>query len=266
MKRNIKIFSRLLALLLCVAMATGTTHAQTPVGKKERHKIVEAISADWQEWDTASISGKFKMAGLPLSPSVKIFMQRDSSIIVSLRAPLMGEVGRAEITPDTLLVVNKMKKVYVKESLAEAMRYYPGSISDLQDLLLARVVIPGFGTLSKEIADVVEIFPEDRGEYSLVPNEEGEQPGYNYGYLIDADAFPSVLMVIPEANPEINVMLNYEFFDDGTNLNFSYLSPDRIYKATLELDFPVWGGSPIDPIKLNTKYTRLNLQQFLKSF
>lgn len=257
---------RIVFALFMILFPVGSCLAQTAVDSEKKVEIVDSISSGWDDWSEVSISGKLKMDGLPLSPSVKIFMERDSSVVISLRAPLMGEVGRAEIYSDTLLVVNKMKKTYVKESLEQAFAYYPGTLSDVQNLLLGRVVIPGEGLLGREIASSIELFPEEDDKYSLIPGEGHELDGFNYGYLIDGSARPEILLVIPTSNPDINVSLTYDYFPKGYDLTVLYQTSDKSHGGTLELDAPVWGGNPIDPIKLNNRYTRLNISDFIKSF
>lgn len=260
---------RILAIIIMAVsglIAMPGTYAQEPLAKKERREVVEAISSPWNDWQTLTISGKLKMAGLPLSPSVKIYMEKDSIVRISLRAPLMGEVGRAEIDGDTLLVVNKMKKTFVKEPLDSVMSRYPVTLSDVQSLLMGRVVIPGFGTLTEECAEMVELFPEEGGEYSLIPSEEMELEDFNYGYLIDSDMLPTVLMVIPVGKPEVSVNVTYDYDPNGYEIFVSYQSPEKIYSGTLQLDYPQEGGSPIEPIKLNNKYTQLDFEKFILSF
>jgi hypothetical protein len=263
MKLRIFVFAYLFILLMALG---APVKAQTPVADEVKSVVVDSITSRWNDWETASISGKFRMAGLPLSPSVKIYMERDSSVFISLRAPLMGEVGRAEITDSAILVVNKMNKTYVEESLDKALAYYPGGISDIQDLLLGRIPIAGFGTLSHEIERVVDVYAEEDGTATLVVNGEAEIPGFNYGFVIDSGFFPAALMVIPEAHPDVAVTLTYEYFVNGYDLTFTYQSEKRNYRGTLELDPPDWTGGSFDPIKLNSKYTRLDFDKFMKSF
>lgn len=240
--------------------------AQEPLSQNERKTVVEAITEPWSDWQTLSISGKLKMAGLPLSPSVKIYMEKDSSVRISLRAPLMGEVGRAEINGDTLLIVNKMKKTFVKEPLDSVMSHYPIGLGDVQSLLLGRVVIAGGGTLTADRAEMVEMFAEADGEYSLIPGEMMELEEFNYGYLIDAEMQPTALLVIPAEKPEINVNVTYDYSPNGYDIFVSYQSPEKIYSGTLLLDYPTEGGSPIEPIRINNKFTQLDFGQFVKSF
>lgn len=250
------------------AMMSGAStglSAQTPVDPETRHELIDSIESPWNDWERVSINGKLKIAGLPLSPSVRVFMERDSSIYISLRAPFVGEVGRAEITDSTALVVNKMKKVYVEESLDKVFSFYPGSLSDLQNLLLGRVALPGLGLLSHDVEEQVDLYAEQDGTYSLVVNEEYSLPGINYGYVFDDAYWPVALLVLPVDKPDVSVTISYEYFDNGYDMGVFYRSDDRNYQATLELDDPVWDGKPFDRIKLNDKYRKVELKDFMKT-
>lgn len=145
----------LTVLSLCISFSAG---AQTQVSPERCGEMIDSITSRWLPWNSVSISGKLKMAGLPVSPSMKIYMKRDSALFISLRAPFMGEVGRAEILGDTIMVVNKMKKTYVKESIEKALDHYPGGLADLQDLILGRIVIPGKGLLESGHSPQLEIY------------------------------------------------------------------------------------------------------------
>lgn len=253
-------------LVALIISFVGQAKAQTPVPPESKQAVVDSIISPWQPWTKVAINGKLKMPGLPLSPNVKIFMECDSSIFISLRAPFVGEVGRAEITDTTLLVVNKMKKVYVEQPIREALAAYPGGLSDIQNLILGRVSLPGLGVLSHEVEEDVEIYQALDGSMSLVVEEESSIPGFNYGYVIDNEFCPVTLLVLPERTPDVAVRLDYEYFDKGYDLSLLYKSETKNYQATLELDDPVWEGNPFDRIKLNSKFRKVDLKEFLKSF
>lgn len=239
---------------------------RNPLAKEAKSAVVDSIAGKWGDWKSLTVNGKLKMAGLPLSPSVKMYMVKDSCVSISLRAPFVGEVGRAEIDSDTILVVNKMKKTYVKEPIDSLLAQYPVTLDDVQSLLLGRVVLPAYGTLLPEDSEKVELFPEDYGEYSLIPAEGFELDLFNYGYLISSDYRPSVLMVIPSMKPEINVNVSYEYGSNGYDIVVSYQSPKKIYSGSLQFNEPTEGGNPIEPIKLNDKYRQLSFGDFIKSF
>lgn len=260
------LFSYVTVALLVLLCGHSTLSALNPMEADVSRRIIDSISSSYVNWDIASISGKLKMNGLPLNPGVKVFMKRDSCVIISVRAPFMGEVGRAEIAGDSILVVNKMKKTYVKESIATIMSYCPVTVSDIQNILLARPVIVGCGILSPQLAENVEIYPDPEDGYSLIPSQNVELEDFNYGYLIDGLARVSALMVIPSANPETAVCVSYDYGSKGYDINVIYESADRTQGGTLELDYPRWDGSPVDPVKLNNRYIRMDFPDFMKSF
>ena len=255
-------------MIVSAIMPASRVMAQEPLPKEEKKTVVENITQPWQDWETLTVSGKLKMAGLSLSPSIKMYMEKDSLVRISLRAPFVGEVGRAEIDADSILVVNKIKKAYIKEPLDSLLSRYPITIGDVQSLFLGRVVLPGFGTLTSDDYKVVEVFPEEQGEYSLIPGEDLELEEFSYGYLIDSESRPEVLLVIPAEKPDINVNVTYNYDDKGKGYDMfvSYQSPDKIYSGTLQFDEFVEGGNPIEPIKLNNKYLKMKLSDFVKSF
>lgn len=241
------------------------TVAQTPVTPEERSAVVDSIISVWNDWHEVTLNGKLKMAGLPVSPSVRIIMQRDSSIFISVRAPFVGEVGRAEINDSSVLVVNKMKKVYMEESLEKVMSFYPGTIADLQNIFLGRVALPGLGLLSHDVEESLDIYSEPDTTYSLVVSEEAAIPGVNYGYVFDSGFWPVALLVLPDSNPDISVTLSYEYFEKGYDLSLFYRSEKKNIQATLEFDTPEWSARSFDRISLNSKYRKVELTDFLKS-
>lgn len=253
-------------VVVMIVFTAVNAGAQTPIDSAARHAVVDSIVSPWEEWNDVSINGKLKMAGLPVSPSVKIFMQRDSAIYISLRAPFVGEVGRAEITDSTVLVVNKMKKIYVEESLEKVFSFYPGSLYDLQNLLLGRVALPGLGILSHDVEDSVDIYAEEDGTFSLVVAEESEIPGINYGYVFDSGFWPVALLVLPQQTPDVSVTLGYEYYENGYDMTVFYRSDKRNYQATLELDEPEWEGRPFDRLSISSKYRKVDLKEFMTSF
>ncbi|MDE5875873.1 MAG: DUF4292 domain-containing protein [Muribaculaceae bacterium] len=254
----------LVAIFAILTVVLASAQEPSPLEKKEGKKVVEAVSSLYDKWETVELSGKLKMDMLPLSPSVKIFMQRDSVIRLSLRAPLLGEVGRAEICNDSVLVVNKMKKTYVKESLKSVLAAYPGTISDLQDILLGRVVIPGCGLLSDKSWKDVEVFQEEEAGFSLYPADHNRIEGVDYGYLIDSAFRTKALAILPKENVIAGVA--YEFPDEGEVLTFTYQTDKRTITAELRLDREQWGVKGFEPVKINSRYRKLSFKDFLKSF
>lgn len=226
---------------------------------------IDLMVPEYQEWKEATISGKLKMSGLPLSPTLKIFMERDSSVIISIKAPFLGEVGRLELTADSLLAVNKMKKTYAQESLTDFLRYFPVGLSDLQEFLLGRIVMPGIGVLNPDNAEYMDVIDNGEGLFA-VPLPGFSMEGIDYGYMIDEQFMPLLLLVIPSERDDMAITVTYGYGKNSYSMDFGYQEGDRNMGVTLELDNPQWKGDAPSSVKLDNKYNRLSLLDFLRSF
>ncbi|MCH5234524.1 MAG: DUF4292 domain-containing protein [Muribaculaceae bacterium] len=222
-----------------------------------------------------SIQGKLKMAGLPLSPSLKIYLEKDSLIDISVRAPLIGEAGRLEITPDSVTIVNKMNKTYVKEGIADFLRYYPGGINDVQSLLLARFFLPGVNIEEANLEELIDIYYENE-QYNVIPKGEAELPGITYGYIVDQYFNPLTLVILPESRPDVEIDTFYTYsippsspFTYPTSpytIQLIYQEGAKALEINLELKQPELTDSAPKPIDVSKKYRQVSISDFLRSF
>ncbi|WPQ64659.1 DUF4292 domain-containing protein [Chitinophaga sancti] len=78
----------------------------------------------------------------PPEVTANIRMTRDSVIWISVSAPIIGEVARAIITPDSLRAVNKLdKKVYLRDiKNAQDLLNIPFDFKTLQDMIVGNPI------------------------------------------------------------------------------------------------------------------------------
>lgn len=226
---------------------------------------IELIVPQYEDWKKVTLNGKLKMRGLPVSPGVRIFMEKDSLIEISIKVPFMGEVGRIILNPDKVLGINKMNNTYTELPLKDFLKLYPGGLSDLQNLLLARVVIPGYGVISPETSDYVEVYITEDG-LALVPLDEYAINGLQYGYIVDQEFNPSLFLVFPDSNPEMALEVSYEINKDGYDMSFNYHEGNVNMEIRLELKNPEWKGEPLKEIKTEGKFKYLGLGDFIRNF
>lgn len=223
----------------------------------------------YENWDKATIQGKLKMQGLPLSPSLKIFMQKDSLIDVSVRAPLVGEAARILLTRDSVLLVNNLKKVFTREALPSYSRLTGGfGISDIQNLLLARLFVVGYDWNYIEAPNYLDVFDNAGTGFILAPKDWVKLPEINYGFTTDTLFRPLMMMALPANNPdvELDALFNYHGADYDITLDFK--DPGRLgnIQATLELKKPSFAGEAPKDKDLGKKYRQVSLNEFLRSF
>ena len=115
-------------LILSLLMLAGIVplRAQNLEGT-ERNEALLRILSSYSGWSSVELNGRLDIPNLPMGikPTVKIYMKNGESIMMSVRAPFMGEVGRAEIEGDTLVVVNKMRHTYCKNAVSYVLKGFP---------------------------------------------------------------------------------------------------------------------------------------------
>lgn len=250
----------------------------TVFGAKAQEMELPAYS----DWGSVELNGKLYMERLPLTPSVKIYMKKSSEISVSVRAPFIGEVGRIEIAGDSILAVNKMKRIYCSESI-EGLKYdYPDIVGDLQALLLGRVVVFRDGQLSHRNAPWLDITPvatdstlnteteaplETERKWQLnFPKGRTDADEFGYTYLVDSQGRVEQLgMALQSAELEGGMIVDYN--GDKSDMTFVLLKNDELkYMVRLALDAPRWGATGMAPLKINGKYRHVGISEFIKSF
>lgn len=250
---------KIIILLLAVCSLLGVK-AQTI--EQEFTPIVKDVVNSYIPWTRVEFSGKLHQDRLPLSPTVKIFMQNDSLIQISLRAPLVGEVGRIELSQKTLLAVNKLKKCYCLESTDNLTEMYPGALSDIQSILLARIVILGEGELGNDNMEMIEAQPANDGNWMLLPPaREGVVP-MNYGYLVDTYGKTRALLA---AAAGMSLTVTYEYKNRGEQMNVEFVKDGKQTEATLDFSSVKWGGNPMSQPNLGN-YNRVSIKEFMGSF
>ncbi len=255
------------AILFSVISLFPSLLAQQPLSGQQREETLARILSGYGDWSTVSLSGKIQIPNLPMGikPSVKIWMKRGEEIQISLRAPLMGEVGRAEVTSDSILLANKMKNIYCKQALSDVLGRVDASLEDLQALLLARVALLGEGQLTQENAAAASLMNAADGSFMLVPLQEFQPQDAEYGYLVRPDGRVQALLVnITGKAAPISVIYDYTI-SGGWEL-IATLPGGSLKEITLSLDRPSWDGKAIGSFRPDSKWKRVSFAQFFRSF
>lgn len=96
-------------------------------------------------------------------------------------APFLGiEVARAEISPDGILVIDRMNKRYVEVSFAEVKELAKADLDfhTLQALFLNELFLPGKGDLTARDASSFKVEPEEEGIWLNV--KRAKRLGYHF--------------------------------------------------------------------------------------
>ena len=115
-----------------------------------------------------------------------IRMKRDEVIQLSLTAPFIGiEVARAEISPDGILVMDRLNKRYVQVSFAELKGLAKADLDfhSLQALFLNEIFLPGKTTLSARDISAFTVHPEN--EHAVLEVKNGKKFAYRFRTTAD---------------------------------------------------------------------------------
>ena len=260
--------NKLKILILYLLMLAGIVplRAQNLEGT-ERNEALLRILSSYSGWSSVELNGRLDIPNLPMGikPTVKIYMKNGESIMMSVRAPFMGEVGRAEIEGDTLVVVNKMRHTYCKNAVSYVLKGFPASISDLQSLLLGRISLLGMGELSVENSPPVSLIKADDGSVMVVPADNIQPYQAEYGFLT-APTGRLTALVVSVQGKEDPVTLMYDYLISGGYSLSVAIPGEKNLDATLEFEKPKWGASSFPSFTPDKNYTRLGVSQFFKSF
>ena len=173
-------------------------------------------------------------------------------------------MGRAEITPSEVLVVNKYKKTYVRESAEAAMSRDRGLLDEVQSLLLGRIVILGKGELSMGLLKDVLFERENNGEWIVVPNREGEESALQYGYVVNSNGRTQVLYGMMQGRTE-TATLTYDYSGGGMTLGLDLQLPKKRIEGQLDFSSVKWGGNRMSSINLD-RYQKVTFSEFVTNY
>lgn len=250
----------------CASTKKSVANDSTYKGSRAAELGIDDALKGYVDWNSAELSGKVKAPGLPVSVSLRIYMKRDSSLIISARAILLGEVARVELSKDSLLMLNKLKKVYCKESAERLNSIYPSACGEIQSILLGRMIVPGKGELSERNIENVSVSVNSESVREVRPSL-GEMPvEIGLVYKLASDGRLSDLIAMGE-NGKNFFSINYEWGRDGSSdITFLTTKKNRPYEVLITLDAPKWGTEMPNNVKIPGNYRRVGVTDFFKSF
>lgn len=215
------------------------------------------------DWYDLSMKGKLRAEGLAASPTVKIYMKRSESVIMSFRVPIVGEVARIEMCPDSLTFINKMSKKYWSQPLGQTSSGRTGIISDIQDLLLGKVAYPGYGRLTEELS-AKSLWSYEDDDLYLMPMAENQYADAEYFFMIDDYDFKLTDFILHLKKNDIWLNTHYNYGDAGWSLGLAVENGDNIFEAIFELSYPDFAPIPLEMTDAGTRYSRTDLNGILK--
>ena len=152
MRRTVRNTLILLALLplanackskKAIVAPPAAAKTETVVVNKNAENI-KLLSSKNIVFNTLSLKGKAEldMGGNSNSVTVNVRIQRDQKIWMSITALLGIEVARAVITPDSIMVLNRLQSTYIRKPFSYVYRYTSKQVTFqmLQDILTGNTI------------------------------------------------------------------------------------------------------------------------------
>ena len=179
---------QLLGMVLMVAFLASCSATKTV---KKSHSIEGMTETEFVE-NVIENAGGWKALTAKMSLSLDLEGKGETKVSGTLRikkgevvqlsiAPLLGiEVARAEISPDGILVIDRMNKRYVEVSFAEVKALAKADLDfhTLQALFLNELFLPGKGDLTARDASSFKVGPEAGGVWLNV--KRAKRFGYHF--------------------------------------------------------------------------------------
>lgn len=224
--------------------------------------IVANYDADWSD---LSMEGKLSFDGLPMSVGVKVYMKRGEAVILSARAPFLGEVARVEINQDSVTLINKHTRTYNVQPLDGLDVDRKAYLSDLQDILLGQVAFPGYGRLTAENAFLPQWMALASGEALVYPSPELQTQGTEYGFVMDSVDWQLSSFVLMLQKTGVVIETKYLYGDKGWTLGLEINLSKKKLQGEVQLSYPEYDGvAPLEFTRLGGKYRKVDFKQLMK--
>lgn len=254
---------RIAATALLAFCALGTW-AQQSLSPEETISLLQAVEPAQPQWQSVELNGKLKAKGLPVSPSVRLYMENGRRLDLSVRAPFVGEVLRLQADQDSILAINKMKNTWCSIPTADFATLCPGGLQMLQSVFLGRAALLGAGEMNEEMADMLTAYPDDEEGWLLMPLTDLQPAGARYGYVIGGEGRPLALVVEIDGADDY-IQADYDWKKNGRyDIELQAALGRHFLTAEFQFDAPKWDAQPMKLISPDSKFQRLDFQDFIK--
>lgn len=241
------------------------SQAVEPLSAKNGKKVLEGAVSLYTPWQEVMLDGKISMAGLPVDPSVKVYMQRGKSILISIRASIFGEVARIEIADGEMIMANRMKKVYVKESLDKVISKVDMTLEDVQDIFLGRMFILGQGTLNESTLSSMTVASSPSDSWIVTPLRQPSQA--SYGFTLFPDCRMQILFAeSADGRYQAGAEYDWKERDGKKDVALTIVAGEKVYSPVFSFNAPDFNPKAFNRATFGSGWSQVPLTKFMSSF
>ena len=271
-KRIFQIFGVVLIVVLLASCSTTKSikKAHSIEGMTEM-EFVESVIENAGGWKalTAKMSLSLDLEGKGVTKVSGTLRIKKGEVIQMSIAPLLGiEVARAEISPNGILVIDRMNKRYVEVSFAEVKALAKADLGfhTLQALFLNELFLPGKDDLTVRDASSFKVEPEAEGVWLNVKRAKR----FGYHFLTEA---PEALLkesYIGLNGTPYGLRWKYDDFralerkQFPVDMKLAFEGGKKSVKAALALSRLSTNGDWEARTEVSKKYEKVELEEILK--
>ena len=273
MIRRLYLIVKIVVLVAVLASCSSTKSLKKShsIEGMDAMEYVENVIANAGGWDalTAKMSLSLDLGDKGATKvNGTLRVKKDEVIRMSI-APVLGiEVARADISPDGVLVIDRVNKRYVKVSFAEVKALANADLDfhTLQALFLNELFLPGKGALSARDASSYQVGMETDGV--LLDVKKAKR--FNYQFLTQA---PEALLkesIIALTGTPYRLEWNYGTFRPlgqkqfPTDMQVAFKGGKKPVRVSMALSRLSTDGDWETHTEVSKKYEKVELEDILK--
>jgi hypothetical protein len=248
-------------------IATGGTLEE----KSHKQVIEDALSSEVR-FNTLTTKGnvEFKAGNSSQKVPAVFKMIKDSILQVSIRIPILGgEAMRLTITPDSIFMVDRMKKQYIAERFKDSkvIAGFDFNFYNLQALFTNKLFIPGNREVTEKDFQKYDILSES-DVYMLKTKGKGD---LLYSFAVDATNHVASTLIYNEKK-KITLQWSYNDFIKDNNLVYPTTMQAKADVAKRRIDINItYDKLEIDKSfsidnSISPKYTRVDFSDLIGAY
>lgn len=260
-------------LILSFTSCKSGQQTVTPVAKevKEEQNLLELITQNTPEVNTFSSKMKLTIVskGKELSVNGALRMKKNEVIQLSL-VPFLGiEVGRIEITPSKILILDRVNKKYVEEPISELTKMANTDMDfyTLQSLFTNSLFLPGNKELSKQ--DMSEFMVRPMSENNMMTVKQKVKDCL-YSFTVTPNAGQLLESAVSSVKSPYKLTWKYADFQPFSGKSFPsqmdilFAGGEKPFGAEIVLSKLTQNGDWESFTTVSAKYKKMSLEELFK--
>lgn len=267
----------LIALTVTLFLLSGCKSKKTIAGSGELNdknhvQVVEDVVNTQLKYKTLSTKGniEFKIGNSGQKAPAVYKIIKDSILQASIRIPLLGsEVFRVNVTADSIVVIDRMKKRYVAEDISVLAKNAGFNFYNLQDLFTNQLFYPGTKSVDKSESEKYSISSANNMYLLQAKNKSNT----TYTFAVDATNHIVSTLVYNKKN---NMTVQWSYADFVADNQYTYPTTMEakvdVGKKRLDVNITfskldIDNSKPLDvDLSIPAKYTKVDLTEILSSY